>query len=322
MDVFALSYRDPTPYTLTERVYFEKTKRVKPYVGETQKGTTLYLAVCPDCKNPIEIRNIGSASEVNKNIPLAPYGQHYLGQFGNLPALRDDAAYQNCSLRGIPGIASNKVRTNEVLSLHILIGLVENAAAIRDILSDIYGVAVGPTLFKRAVTHFIERQCHRCCGVQINNLPYALAYWADSQSLFGQVLTETSPLSEVSDRLTSYTLENGKVESRKEVSGRDRRYRPDLRVHCLPLKPNSTDQQARIGRIEVLYDEYGMLAHGKRLLSREYVYQLDSFATHAEKLNQQDASSAQERQNKWRKLVLEILQEKAPKLFKQLGQLL
>lgn len=319
MDVFTLSHDDGAIYSLTEREYLEKTRRDPPYAAKTHRGTTLYLAVCPDCKNPIEIRNIGSAAGINRENAKHPFGQHYRGSIADLPAIKDTVAYEQCSLRGVPSISSSATRKNEDLSNHILVFLVNNAAAVRDILADIYGVAVGPTLFERCVKYFVERGAYRCQGVRMNNLPYSLAYWADSQSLFRQAVKEKSPIHSFAATLQFYALCNNRIEPGAETEKAKSKYKSDIKVHCLPRNPISADADTRLGQMEVRYVEYGAVKRGRVLYTGTLTYNLDHFLTHAEAILAKTDEGTIARCAKWKNHALVAIKDASPTLYAKLS---
>ena len=187
MDIFKLKPTDTRYFSITEEIYFDQCGRNYPYKNKTYKGGPLYHAVCPECGNPTEIRYIAETKDATKK----PYGKHYPHHVPDL-AMHDDEAYQNCSLRGEVSIGTRTHRKNEDFSHEILRLLVDHALVIRDLFAKCIGVTVGKTLFKLMVKEFVTRNSFKCKGVRPSNLPFAIAYWAENQSLMFQPVSDST----------------------------------------------------------------------------------------------------------------------------------
>lgn len=189
MDIFKLKPGDRDYYTLTEEIYFTQTQRRPPYTATAQSGKALYLAVCPDCGNAIEIRNIGPVEGENKHHPGKPFGKHYKL---NIPGLLtyNQARYDQCSLRGEVSIGAKMHRSNDEFNKEILRLVVEHADVIRTLLAPCMGVTVGAKLFESVIEEFVSRESYKSAGVQPANLPYAIAFWSENQNLWGQVVND------------------------------------------------------------------------------------------------------------------------------------
>ncbi|WP_287879400.1 hypothetical protein [Aquitalea sp.] len=189
MDIFKLAPSRQDYFELTEVSYFTRTQRRPPYSAKTKSGKPLFLAVCPECNNPIEIRNLGPIDGENKNYPLRPFGKHYIFDVPGL-ALSNPISYSTCSLRGKISIGTREHRGNDEFNKEILRLLVEQAAVVRDLIATCIGVTVGQTLFERIIEEFISREAYKSKGVQPANLPYAVIYWSENQNLWGQIVND------------------------------------------------------------------------------------------------------------------------------------
>lgn len=206
MDIFKLKPTDTQYFSITEEIYFDKTGRNYPYKNKNNAGGPLYHAVCPECGNPTEIRCIAETKDASKK----PYGKHYPRHVPDL-AMHDDGVYQNCSLRGDVSIGSKGHRTNEDFSHEILRLLVDHALVIRDLFAKCIGVTVSEHLFKVMVKEFVTRNSFRCKGVRPSNLPFAIAYWAENQSLMLQPVSDAALRKAIADSKDFDISDSGKA---------------------------------------------------------------------------------------------------------------
>lgn len=190
MDIFAL-WPDQAGYSfITEETYFRLTQRRQPWATVTKSlpKRPLYLATCPECKNAIEIRELDRVRGENDREPTVPFGKHYKHDVLGLRITYDQNKYDGCSLRAKVNLNSSERRINREFNTEILQLLVENAAVAHEIITTTVGIRPGAGLYERMLKNFIEQARYECKGVLPSNLPFALVYWNESQSLIGQTV--------------------------------------------------------------------------------------------------------------------------------------
>lgn len=221
MDTFKLTPGVGREIPITEDNYFRATQRHELYCSTAQSGNALYLAVCPECDNPIEIRNLGAVHDVNRDDPKKPFGKHYVFTVPGL-AVANRTAYENCSKRGHVTLGTSEHRSNDRYNKELLRTLVDHAAVIRELLADALGVTVGQRLFERLVDQFVRRSAYKCKGVQVSNLPYAIAYWAENQSIWKQVVRDPALRAAIKDSGLGYFYvnENNQIDTVDKVKAR------------------------------------------------------------------------------------------------------
>lgn len=213
MDIFALS-PDTSEHFITEAIYFEQTQRRPPWVTKTKSEPRqpMYLATCPDCKNAIEIRELDRVRGENDRKPREPFGKHYPHDAPGLGITYNKTAYENCSLRGKVGLGTSTHRSNKAFNEAILRMLVEQASVVRGVMSNFTGIKIGPKLFDTMMKKFITETRFKCKGVIPSNLPFALAYWMESQSIVGQYIFDADLVAAV-NRSKHFRVFEGQIVS-------------------------------------------------------------------------------------------------------------
>ncbi|SFI02715.1 hypothetical protein SAMN04515618_10868 [Collimonas sp. OK307] len=201
MDIFALHPTSKKHFFITEATYFEQTQRRPQWATKTKSipQMPLYLATCPECKNAIEIRELDRVRGENNRAPMAPFGKHYQHDVSGLDIVYSQEAYDRCSLRAKVSLGASEPRQNTAFNAEILIMLVEHAAVIRGTISNVIGIKVSSKLFKSMMKKFIEESRYKCKGVIPSNLPFAMAYWMESQSLVGQYVFDVKMVEAVNN---------------------------------------------------------------------------------------------------------------------------
>ena len=191
MDIFALWPDQPGHHFITEDTYFGLTQRRKPWATETKSSPKrpLYLATCPECKNAIEIRELDRVRGENARQPTEPFGKHYKHDVLDLRITYNQSKYDQCSLRAKVSLSSSEPRTNQGFNDEILKLVVEHAAVIHEVIASKFGIKPGPKLYEGMLRKFIEEARYKCKGVNPSNLPFALIYWSESQTIIGQYVS-------------------------------------------------------------------------------------------------------------------------------------
>lgn len=212
MDMFALRPESSEHFFITEATYFEQTQRRLPWATKTKSEPKqpMYLATCPECKNAIEIRELDRVRGENGRAPMEPFGKHYPYDVPGLGITYDQTAYENCSLRGKVGLGTSAPRSNKAFNDAILQMLVEQASVVRGVMSNIIGVKIGPKLFDAMMKKFITETRFKCKGVIPSNLPFALVYWMESQSIVGQYIFDADMIAAV-NRSKHFRVFNGQI---------------------------------------------------------------------------------------------------------------
>jgi len=194
MDVFKLRPGDDGEFQLTEDTYFEKTNRQSPYENRSlSEQGTIYFATCPECENLIEIRNLVKSGAVNHKSPKEPFGQHYLhGHSATRELARggvvNTETYEDCSYAGDVKLGRKTPRKNGKVNDQMLLMLIEHAWVIKRAIHPCIGVNMGEKLFEKIIEQFVVGGGYRYRAANTRNLPYAVAFMAENQSLMGQFI--------------------------------------------------------------------------------------------------------------------------------------
>ncbi|QTD45001.1 hypothetical protein [Ottowia testudinis] len=188
MDIFS-TLDNPRRHGLTVPNYEEKTGKAAPYYQVFPDGKTRHFALCPECKNPVQIINllqdrVADASGVNT--PL--YAKHYGKDVPGIGA-HDEEAYLECDLANPAAFGGQARRKPDSKSAtRILACLREFLPNIQYFIRSKVGIDLDDEGLASFLRGFKAEEGHLYRYVTLANLPYAFLYLADRQSLTGQKL--------------------------------------------------------------------------------------------------------------------------------------
>lgn len=225
MDEFKIRPGDnQETFDLTEDIYFEKTNRQAPYKNRSLSDgkKTMYFATCPECENPIEIRNLVKDGSISDSYPEKIFGQHYLHFHPGVLSLArngriDRDAYEDCSYAGDRTLRKNgPVRANNKVNDQILQSLAVHACRIKRLINLCLGVNVTNKLFLEIIDEFVGGEGYRHRAVTIRNLPYAVAFMSERQTLAGYVRDDATDLRDAIVKSDWFDIESGLIIKKKK----------------------------------------------------------------------------------------------------------
>lgn len=313
MDIFKLRQGDQGHFHISEEVYFTQTQRRLPYSTKARSGEPLYLAVCPDCENPIEIREIDRIRGDNARHPKEPFGKHYIYIVQGLVDVIDNARYQNCSLRGEVSIGNVEHRLNDKFNHEILQLLIAHASVIRRLLAKITGIKIGPKLFEHLIFKFVSEQRFKCKGVIPSNLPFAIIYWAESQNLFSQYIEDTDLIAAINNSGLYCISVDGQVKPvPPKTKSNNYRVRDELNFH-IPSYRKGNPEKGELNRMTLKVTQHPQgVAIGDTIFTKDLFYSNSEFfdTINTDSLCIQEKTAAERK--KWSGIVLPIVQTCVP----------
>jgi hypothetical protein len=313
MNIFKLRPGDSGFIPLTEETYFAASQRKAPYKTTTKDGRALYLAVCPECGNPIEIRNLGPVADTNLEDAKKPFGKHYIFDVPGL-ADSDRTRYEECSLRGEVSIGTKKLRKSKEFNHQLLRLIVEHALVIRDMFVQCIGVTVSERLFTTIINEFVSRESYKSKGVQPSNLPFAIAYWAENQSLMGQLVSDSGLRAALTGKKKFCIGERGDVARREGIPFSNQvrfyfagRHKDDGEGHH---KGNEERDEPNIIKLHVA--SYNGETLGTDIYTKPVYYRNNDFFDAIKRETRATTAAAVAKREKWSAIVRAIVEQSCP----------
>lgn len=179
MNVFS-TLRNPTfAYTLTQKIYNDKTRRSAPYIVNDGKNIHSY-ALCPSCQNPVTL--------VNRNVPTTDSQILYAKHTGSsVPGLADhnQTAYEDCPLHNPERFDSKSIRKSSSRNDEILDALRNHLHLVVNVLERETGMKFTDELIAGLLDDFKSNQGHIYRSVTLYNLPFGFAYMTEGRDIWG-----------------------------------------------------------------------------------------------------------------------------------------
>ncbi|MGL4209599.1 MAG: hypothetical protein ACRCTY_09465, partial [Candidatus Adiutrix sp.] len=188
MNVFKLAIGASSVYKIEQTNFEEGNLKKPPFYSFNKKGEPVYYAICPRCDNPIPI--IGLYKSKN------PYGRHLPHSIHGL-ANYDQEAYDFCPY-ACPQLKSptEKLKKTKLdgLPQRILNILKEQFDRVIYLLSKSIGIVITDKLAKAMLEKYLRTEGFLYYQAAITNIPWVFGYMSHSQSLYGRIIKEGTPL--------------------------------------------------------------------------------------------------------------------------------
>lgn len=180
MFVFSILSNPDLPLVLTEDRYNLATRREYPYVRTGTDGKTRYFALCPECKNPVQLINRSVSSTKSDTL----YAKHIKATMPDL-ATYNQEAYDDCQLanphrldgktRRTPGLKTNKIKDIFSKYIDLIVSYAESMT----------GIKFSDTIIEQMISEFCKNRAYEYRAVSEHNTPLAFLYLTEAKSLYG-----------------------------------------------------------------------------------------------------------------------------------------
>ncbi|CDE81402.1 putative uncharacterized protein [Ruminococcus sp. CAG:353] len=223
MNIFSIINGDT--FELTRDNYMEATKKQYPYYQKIKgKKSTSYFAICPACKNPINIVNlIEKQYEEKKTHKIRTHGRHHKNNVKGL-AIYNQQNYDNCPLHNPIAFRLNEIRNDDAFN-NVLLKIIQdnNNKIIRDI-REITGIYFKNTYLNQIIKEYISARNYRYTHTNKFNIPYCILYAQQALDLFGQKInTDTSNIGAliceaISQNSNFFTVTDNQIMKKPDIS--------------------------------------------------------------------------------------------------------
>lgn len=217
MNVFGILNSD-VEETLTEEKYSEKTNKDKPYYRPEISSACPYFAICPRCKNPIQIINLykNTVAE-NKTGRKGLHAKHYTQNIPEL-AVFDSESFQGCSLKAKVPLGYHQIRRNDTENERLR-NLVNNCRPqIRNYIRQILNIYFRNDVIEVWINDYLNRRYYEYKGADDRNLPYSILVTHQAINIYGQKISDTDLGVDIREAISNKsryfeleTEENGRI---------------------------------------------------------------------------------------------------------------
>lgn len=195
------------PKLIDEQNFSEATNKKEPYYHrDPDTGALKYYAICPLCKNPIQIINLYKKQEQGSK---GTHGKHNKGTIDNL-AEYDELRYLSCPYAK-PNDRPSKFKVNpkeNKESLVLITTMTKQFDRIIYILEQSLGVHFSKDRKREMLDYWYSNTAWRYYVATIDNLPFTLMYGSRSFYAVGNFIPKDSELVDVFKKLPNAKLEN------------------------------------------------------------------------------------------------------------------
>jgi len=200
MDVFQIKIDDDRPIQLNVKNYERYTKKSDPfYIIENNK--LKYYAICPACKNPIQVINLyvdKKIDEHNNKLPL--YAKHVKRSIIGVADYLQEA-YDNCPMANPNKFGGNEKHRNKKLRNEIVSLIKFYPVVLFNEIRSITGIDFSEKAFGKMINTFIKAEGFYYKYITKYNLPYGFLNMQKSISIYNNKLYPSSIKNELIDNI-------------------------------------------------------------------------------------------------------------------------
>lgn len=189
MDVFTIK-KNGKPFMLNIDNFEEMTKKRFPYYQYGVDKKLKCYAICPECGNPIHIINLyGAEMMQNKTGIITTYAKHTRGKVAGFdfwnPCNKED-----CPLYNPTPLGNTEIKHNDEYSEELKELIENNKRTIFKNIREVVCINLSTQIINRLYDSFMNSNAYTYKAVTKYNIPYAMLYYQQSISLYGQYIVE------------------------------------------------------------------------------------------------------------------------------------
>ena len=217
MNVF--STLDGNTYKIDREIYISKTRKQFPYYQDPKKYKKPYFAICPACKNPIQIINLFFDEYVEEHTGRKNlHGRHVPIDVKEL-ASYSQAAYDNCPLKNPVAFSVHELRENETMNQEMLEYIQTHSKEIFDDIRKITGVLLKSTFLKGMLDNYLAAREYCYTHTNMYNIPYSILYTRPAIDFFGRKVSVEgvgkSICEAINEKSKFFCVYNGQIQKRE-----------------------------------------------------------------------------------------------------------
>lgn len=188
MDVFTIKNSGKS-FMLNIDNFEELTKKRPPYYQYDTDNKLKCYAVCPECGNPIHIINLyGAEMMQNKTGLITTYAKHTKGKIEGFD-FWNPFDKENCSLYNPTPLGNTEIKHSNDYSEELRKLIENNNRIIFKDIREIVCINLSSKIINRLYESFMNSKAYAYKAVTKYNISYAILYYQQSISLYGQYIT-------------------------------------------------------------------------------------------------------------------------------------
>ena len=189
MDVFAIK-KNGKPYLLNIDNFEELTKKRFPYYQYGADKKLKCYAVCPECGNPIHIINLYGAEMIqNQTGIIATYAKHTRGKMSGFE-FWNPYDKEDCSLYNPTPLGNTEIKHSDEYSEELKELIENNKRNVFRNIREVVSINLSTQIINRLYDSFMNSNSYTYKAVTKYNIPYAMLYYQQSISLYGQYIVK------------------------------------------------------------------------------------------------------------------------------------
>jgi len=221
--------------TLTVFNYESCTKKSYPYYQNSLTKGINHFAICPICRNPIQIINLYNKNIITNGRVTTLYAKHYSKSVKNLIEYNHDK-FINCPLRSKISFNSKNKNTNKGRYNEIVDVISNNKDLIKKTIQQLSGINLSQKIVDNIFDKFSNEEGYYFEAVNKFNIPFSVLYLSGSQNIFWQYINKDSiELIESFKSSILFELKNNQIVLKKDKSF------SKINLFFLKFKASSTD---------------------------------------------------------------------------------
>ena len=268
MDIFAVEKGKANIIEIDK--YEELTKKRFPYYQYRSDKRLLHYAVCPECGNPIQIVNLfGSEMMQNKTNIVKTHAKHSRTRINGFSFWNENDK-ENCNLYNPCPLGNTTIKHNDIYSKELYDLIEKNKREIFKNIREITNINLSNAIINHLYEVFMNSEAYGYKAVTKYNIPYAMLYYQQSISLYGQYVMNDDLgkiiKSDINNKSKFFEVkETGEIV--KKVTG----YRT-INLILTHFKKNSLGQTVVIEIYESLDDNHFYTLFKRKIDLNTYIY--------------------------------------------------
>ena len=268
MDVFAIKKKEAKKLNIDN--FESMTKKRFPYYQHNANKKLKCYAICPECGNPTHIINLyGAEMQQNKTGLIITHAKHTRGRVDGFP-FWNQADKEDCPLYNPTPLGNTEVKHNDEYAQDLKELIEKNKRNVIKDIREIVSINLSVQIVNRLYDTFMSSQAYSYKAVTKYNIPYAMLYYQQSISLYGQYVVASAfgdVISKQINKNSCYFEVKNTGEIVKKVSG----YRT-INLMFSHFRAKGTEKTVIMEIYETLDDDHIYTVFKEKINLKSYIY--------------------------------------------------
>ena len=268
MDIFSIMKNNPL--ILNIDIFEKATKKKFPYYQYGKNNKLKLYARCPECGNPIQIINLYGAEMIqNETKIIKTYAKHTSNKINGF-TFWNETEKENCSLYKPTPLGNSIIKHNDAYSKELKELIERNKRKIFKDIREIVSINLSNQILDGLYDSFLNTEAYTFKAVTMYNIPYAILYYQQSTSLYGQYILSSS-LGKTIAKQINENSQFFKVEPDGKIVKETKEYK-NIDYIFTKFKNNGTEKTVTLEIFESLDDNQTHTILCEKINLKSFVY--------------------------------------------------